>query len=208
MVSRMTLPPVGTLSGRLVRLEPLTTAHVDGLARAAAEDRATFSFTTVPEGRDGTRAYVADALAARARGETLPFAQVRVADDRPVGVTRYLTPRFRGEREAALYALEIGGTWLARSAQRTGINVEAKLLLLTHAFDVLRVDRVDFKTDARNQQSRDAIAALGATFEGVLRHWQPSHAAGEHDKLRDTAMFSIVDDDWPKIRARLERRLR
>ena len=105
------------------------------------------------------------------------------------------------------YAVEIGGTWLAASAQRTGINIEAKLLLLTHAFDTWSVGRVDFKTDARNERSRGAIAALGATFEGILRNWQPSHAPGEEGRLRDSAMYSITAVEWPAVRSHLNERL-
>ena len=101
------------------------------------------------------------------------------------------------------YAVEIGGTWLAKSAQRSGVNTEAKLLLLDYAFTTWRVGRVDLKTDARNERSRNAIARIGATFEGVLRHWQPSMVEGETGTLRDSAMFSITDDEWPSVRERL-----
>ncbi|HVJ99015.1 MAG TPA: GNAT family protein [Acidimicrobiia bacterium] len=187
------------LSGKVVRLEPLSEAHVDGLAVAAGEDRTTYGWTPVPDGIDGTRAYVRAILAMQERGETIPFAQVRVADDAPVGVTRYLTLR--------PFAVEIGGTWLGASAQRTPINTEAKLLLLTNAFETWHLGRVDFKTDARNERSRNAIGRLGATFEGVLYNWQESHAAGEEGKLRDSAMFSITDAQWPSVKASLEARL-
>ena len=130
-----------------------------------------------------------------------------MADERVVGCTRFLTIR-RRSRDSAPFAVEIGGTWLSASAQRTGVNVEAKLLLLAHAFDAWGVGRVDFKTDARNAPSRAAIAALGATFEGVLRNWQPSHVPGEEALLRDSAMYAVTDADWPAVRARLEARLR
>jgi RimJ/RimL family protein N-acetyltransferase len=197
---------VPVLSGARVRLEPLQPVHLDGLVVAAAKNRDTYGWTTVPDGRDETTAYVDRLLAARAAGELIPFVQVSAADTRPVGMTNFLALRPWPDRSEP-YAVEIGGTWLAASAQRTGINVEAKLLLLTYAFDVWRVGRVDFKTDARNQRSRDAIADLGATFEGVLRNWQPSHAAGEDGLLRDSALFSIVRDEWQDVRAGLERRL-
>jgi RimJ/RimL family protein N-acetyltransferase len=101
------------------------------------------------------------------------------------------------------YAVEVGGTWLAHFAQRTGINVEAKLLLFTYAFETLGLARVDLKTDARNQRSRRAIERLGARFEGVLRNWSPSWAPGEAGRLRDSAMFSVVEAEWPEVRARL-----
>lgn len=197
---------VPVLRGARVRLEPLAPAHLEGLVVAAAEDRDTYAWTTVPDGRDETTVYVERLLAARAAGEWIPFVQVSVAEARPVGMTNFLTLRPWPDRPEP-YAVEIGGTWLAASAQRTGINVEAKVLLLMHAFEVWGVGRVDFKTDARNRRSRDAIAALGATFEGVLRNWQPSHAAGEDGLLRDTALFSIVAPEWPDVRARLEQRL-
>jgi RimJ/RimL family protein N-acetyltransferase len=201
---------VPALVGKSVRLEPLTADHVDGLARASAEDRSTYAYTGVPDGLDDTVAFVAALLRDQRAGETIPFAQVRVADSSPVGVTRYLSLRARREGDVP-YAVEIGGTWLAASAQGTAINPEAKLLLLTHALDVWRVGRVDLKTDARNSRSRAGIASIGATFEAILRNWQPSLVDGEETKLRDTAMFSIVDDDWPRIRdalaTRVEKRL-
>jgi RimJ/RimL family protein N-acetyltransferase len=195
----MTTYECGRLTGTHVRLEPLAEAHIDGLAAAAGEDRKTYDWTPVPDGLEGTRAYVRAILKMQRDGETVPFAQVRVADNAPVGVTRYLTLR--------PFAVEIGGTWLGASAQRTPINTEAKLLLLTNAFETWKLGRVDFKTDARNDRSRNAIARLGATFEGVLYNWQESHAAGEEGKLRDSAMFSITDAQWPTVKASLEARL-
>jgi RimJ/RimL family protein N-acetyltransferase len=195
------------LGGHLVRLEPLTLGHVDGLVAAAGENRDSYSFTTVPESRPDVIEYVDEILAATAAGETIAFVQVRVADDAAVGVTRFLSFR-RGSGADLPYAVEIGGTWLAASAQRTGINVEAKLLLLTHAFDVWNVGRVDFKTDARNARSRAALAGMGASFEAVLRSWQPSHATGEDGLLRDSAMYAIVASDWPSVRGDLRARLR
>ena len=198
-------PDIPVLSGALVRLEPLAPGHTAGLAAAAEEDRDSFAFTHVP------RAWqMPDYLAAhleRARNGTMaPFAQVRQRDGQPVGVTTYWEPRFwpgRGD----LYAIEIGWTWLAASAQRTGINTEAKLLLLEYAFGALGVARADFKTDARNQQSRRALERLGARFEGVLRQWSPSHVPGEEGRLRDSAMFSVIASEWPALRVTLRDRL-
>jgi len=198
------VPP---LSGRIVRLEPLSVAHVDDLTAAVEESRDTYSYTTVPHGRAGVVAYAQAIATAVATGETIAFAQVRTGDGVAVGVTSYLSFRHRHPRDPHPYAVEIGGTWLGASAQRTGLNVEAKLLLLDHAFDRWQVGRVDFKTDARNERSRAAIAALGAQFEGVLRNWQPSHAQGEDDLLRDSALYAIVDTDWPAVRAGLVARL-
>jgi RimJ/RimL family protein N-acetyltransferase len=201
------VPEVPSLAGRLVRLEPLDEGHTDGLWDAAAEDRSTFDLTSVPRTKDAMAAQVGQLLAERSSGLTVPFVQVELASCRVVGMTRYLALRWEPPR-ATPYAVEIGGTWLAASAQRTGINIEAKLLLLSHAFDEWRVGRVDFKTDARNERSRAALEALGATFEGVLRQWQPSPAAGEEGLLRDSAMYSITAEEWPARRERLLQRLR
>jgi RimJ/RimL family protein N-acetyltransferase len=194
------------LGGRLVRLEPLAEAHVAQLADAAAESRASYGYTFVPEGREAMEVYVRELLALESRDEELPFAQIRLADGRVVGLTRFLTLRRRPDEQLP-YAVEIGGTWLSGSAQRSGINVEAKRLLLEHAFERWRVGRVDLKTDARNTRSRTAILALGARFEGVLRHWQPSLVPGEEELLRDTAIYSLLPDDWPAVRELLSTRL-
>ncbi|MFL5843714.1 MAG: GNAT family N-acetyltransferase [Solirubrobacteraceae bacterium] len=183
------------LEGTLVRLEPLAPHHAEALTEAAA-DRSSYGWTSVPEGRAAMAAHIEELIAGDG---VVPFAQVRRADGRPVGMTRYLTLR--------PHAVEIGGTWLAADAQRTGINREAKLLLLEHAFAVLGVGRVDFVTDARNEQSRNGIAGIGATFEGILRGWQPSRVAGEEGQLRDSAMFSIVAGEWPAVREALRARL-
>jgi RimJ/RimL family protein N-acetyltransferase len=125
---------------------------------------------------------------------------------RAVGATRYLTIRCRpGEKTP--FAVEIGGTWLAASAQRTNINSEAKFLLMTYAFEEWGVARVDLKTDARNERARAAMARIGATFEGVLRQWQPSQVLGEERLLRSSAMYSVLDSEWPAVRHSLKSRL-
>ncbi len=195
-----------TLVGVRVRLEPLAPHHASELATAAAHDRATYGLTEVPDGGAAAESYVGKRLAAAEAGEVVPFAQVSTVDDRAVGATMFLGLRLR-PGDARPYAVEIGGTWLAASVQRTGFNVEAKLLLLQHAFDTWRVGRVDLKTDARNERSRTAITAFGARFEGVLRCWQPSQAHGEDQLLRDTAMYSIVASEWPGVEALLRHRL-
>lgn len=193
------------LVGRRVRLEPLEAQHGADLATAAAQDRRSYGYTVVPSGREALDVYVEGLLAARSRGDVLPYAQVRLGDGRAVGVTTFLNLRVHpGSSE--LYAVEIGGTWLSDDAQRSGVNTEAKLLLITHAFEVWTVGRVDFKTDSRNERSRRAIEGLGANFEGVLRSWQPSQVVGEESKLRDTAMYSITASQWPAVRAGLEAR--
>lgn len=199
------LAELPVLSGALVRLEPLSPAHQADLAVAAEEDRGSYAFTEVPRAA-GVDAFLAAHAERAAAGRMVPFAQIRRADGRAVGCTSYYDPRYWPGRPD-LCAVEIGWTWLAASAQGTGINTEAKLLLLDHAFEQLRVARVDFKTDARNARSRRALAGLGASFEGVLRAWSPSRVPGEEGRLRDSAMFSIVAAEWPQTRAGLQARL-
>jgi RimJ/RimL family protein N-acetyltransferase len=190
------------LKGSLVRLEPLAAGHVSGLMAAAEEDRAAYAWTVVPRAEE-VAGYVATQLA---RDGLTPFAQVRVSDEAPVGCTAFMEPRAWPGRDE-LRAVGIGWTWLAASAQRTGINSEAKLLLLQHAFDDLGVARVDWQTDARNQRSRRAIEGLGARFEGVLRNWSPSRVPGEEGRLRDSAMFSVTDAEWPAVKSSLFARI-
>jgi len=190
------------LLGSLVRLEPLAETHVPDLMRAAEEDRSSYAYTEVP--RAGK---VADYVTAQmARDGLTPFAQIRLSDEAAVGCTALWNPRMWPDREEP-YAIEIGWTWLAASAQRTGINAEAKLLLLSYAFETLRVARADLKTDARNQRSRQAIERLGARFEGVLRNWSPSRMPGEEGKMRDSAVFSVTDTEWPAVKSSLAARV-
>jgi RimJ/RimL family protein N-acetyltransferase len=195
------------LEGDLVRLEPLHPRHAPSLAAAAEEDRGTYGLTWVPRGADIAE-YVDTQLGRAATGALAPFAQLDRATGRAVGATAFWDPRLWPDDEDRLCAVEIGFTWLARSAQGTGRNAEAKLLLLRHAFETWGVARVDFKTDARNARSRAALSAIGATFEGVLRQWSRSWAPGEDGLLRDSAMFSIVAAEWPARRAALEARVR
>ena len=193
----------GVLEGRIVRLEPLTPEHVPGL-QLAAEDAATSPFATVPT-PETVEDYVSRSLARRDTGAYAPFAQVEVATGRVVGHTAYLTPRWMPD--GRLFAVEVGSSWLSPTARGTAINPAAKLLLLTQALEDWGVDRVDIKTDARNEVARGAIAALGATFEGVLHAWQPSLAPGEEGRTRDTAMFAITPQQWPGVRTRLAERI-
>lgn len=191
------------LMGDVVRLEPLTPGHVPGLRRAA-EGAGPNAFAAVPT-PDEVEDYVARSLARRDAGAYAPFAQIEAATGRVVGHTAYLTPRWmNGGR---LFAVEIGSTWLAPAARGTAVNPAAKLLLMTQAFESWGVDRVDIKTDTRNEAARAAIAATGATFEAVLRAWQPSLAPGEEGLVRDTAMFSVTPPEWPRVRARLKERI-
>ena len=193
----------GALAGNIVRLEPLSPEHVPGL-QLAAEGAATSPFATVPA-PETVEDYVAHSLARRDTGTYAPFAQVEVATGRVVGHTAYLTPRWMPD--GRLFAVEVGSSWLSPTARGTAINPAAKLLLLTQALEDWGVDRVDIKTDARNEVARGAIAALGATFEGVLRAWQPSLAPGEEGRTRDTAMFAITPQQWPEVRTRLVERI-
>ena len=199
----MSAYPIPTLAGPYVRLEPLAPENIDALVLAANEDRSSYLYTNVFTNVDEATQYVDVMLTMWKSGDVVPFVQVDVARDRVVGVTRIMTIR-RLNDSSMPYAVEIGGTWLAASSQRTGINTNAKLLLLEHAFTTLGVGRVDLKTDARNERSRAAISRIGATFEGVLRHWQPSMVPGEEGRLRDSAIFSILDTEWPDVRERLQ----
>jgi RimJ/RimL family protein N-acetyltransferase len=192
------------LEGSLVRLEPLSVRHAEDLAAAAEEDRGSYDFTLVPRVSE-VGGYLTAQFARTAQG-LIPFAQIRQADGRAVGCTAYWDPRYWPGRDD-LRAIEIGFTWLAASAQGSGINTEAKLLMMNHAFGSLRVARVDLKTDARNARSRQAIEALGATFEGVLRSWSMSWAPGEERLLRDSAMYSVIAPEWHLVRDRLVARL-
>jgi RimJ/RimL family protein N-acetyltransferase len=198
-VSELVVVP---LSGRFVLLEPLRGDHIDEIAAAGGGDRSTFGYTQVPDGRDEAADYVHWLLGDAAHGRAAPFVQRRVADGVVVGCTRFLNPLWPLGRDDP-DEVEIGGTWLSASAQRTPINSEAKLLLLSHAFHVWQAQRVAICTDARNDQSRRAIERLGATFEGVMRRHRRSTRPGDVDTLRDTATYSIVIDEWPTIEARL-----
>ncbi len=146
---------------------------------------------------DQLRAWLKSSLRAARADSDVPFAIALAESGRVVGSTRFLEIRLEHLR------VEIGWTWLARSAWGTGVNVETKLLLLTHAFESVGCRRVEFKTDARNERSRGALAALGATFEGILR----KHMVVQRGAARDSAYYSVIDDEWPQVKARLEQRL-
>jgi RimJ/RimL family protein N-acetyltransferase len=188
------------LEGRLVVLEPLREEHGPGL-RVAARDM-DWSFMPVDPLADDALfdRWLEDALGRAESGEHVPFAVRSAVTKQPLGSTRYLSlrPEHRG--------LEIGWTWLTRSAWSTGANVEAKLLLLEHAFERLGCMRVEFKTDAKNERSRRALAALPAQFEGVFR--KHMLVGNDSTRLRDSAWYAIVDDEWPRVKENLENRLR
>lgn len=197
--------PTVTLTGDHVRLEPLSHEHADGLAAAAAGDRTSFGLTWVPDGIDSAHTYITGLLDQRDRAEVLPFAQRRLDTGELVGCTRFLDLHWWRGRDSP-DEVEIGGTWLSAAAQRTAINTEAKYLLLRHAFEEYDAWRVALCTDAHNQRSRDAIERIGASFEGILRNHR-LRADTDEPSPRDTAVFAIVREDWPAIRAGLERKL-
>ncbi|MCX4447700.1 GNAT family N-acetyltransferase [Streptomyces sp. NBC_01789] len=193
------------LEGSRVRLEPLEHRHAEGLLRAGQENRDSYGFTWVP-GPGEVEGYIDAQLGRAADGKLAPYGQVDRASGQVVGATAYWEPRSWLD-EDSLTAIEVGFTWLAASAQGTGVNTESKYLLFRHAFEVWGVARVDLKTDARNRRSRAAIESVGARFEGVLRNWSPSWAPGEEGRLRDSAIFSITAEEWPDVRGRLEARV-
>ncbi len=210
------------LRGRHVRLEPLDHRHVDGLAAAAAVDRSLYQWSPVPQGKVEAVSYVDAALAGRDAGSAVPFAIVECRASPPgqandvvndsdsvvIGSTRFFNlerwpwpaghPRHNGRFPDAC---EIGDTWLTRSAIRTAANTEAKLLMLTHAFEAWQVLRVCFHTDVRNQRSRAALERIGGKFEGILR----AHRMAADFIARDSARFSMVAAEWPGVKQKLSR---
>lgn len=192
----MTIEPV-TLQGDVVRLEPLTTDHVDPLLFIGL-DPELWRWTSMQiEKRADLEKYVNDALAEQAAGVAIPFATVDATTGEVIGSTRFaaIVPQFK--------RAEIGWTWLSAERQRTAANTEAKYLMLTHAFETWRLRRVEFKTSTRNEKSRNALLRIGAVQEGIFRHHM-THADGS---LRDTVYYSILGDEWPAVKARLRARL-
>jgi len=184
------------LEGRLIALEPLSVGHEPEM-RAAAADPIVWRWMQIDASEDdGFGRWFGQALANAEAGTEVPFATVERETGRVLGSTRFLTlrPEHRG--------VEIGNTWLGRPAWSSGANIEAKLLMLGHAFERVGAMRVEFKTDARNLESRRALEALPAVFEGVFRKHMLIHAG-----IRDSAYYAIVEDDWPEVKANLERRL-
>lgn len=206
----MTPLPLVVLEGRHVRLEPLSIDHVEALTLVAKGPRESFALTFVPDGRADVERYVRTVLEEHAAGLALPFAIVSLDRGRVVGSTRLghverwdfwsVPPADRGVIDAA----EVGWTWLAPDVQRTAINTESKRLLLRHAFDALGARRITLITDVRNVRSRAAIERLGAHFDGVLR----AHFPAGDGTIRDSATFSILRSEWPRVRDGLDARLR
>lgn len=186
------------LEGNVVRLEPLTTEHVPALCEVALDaDLWRWTLARVRTRDDMTR-YVEKALAARDAGIGYPFATVERRSGRVVGGTRFqpIEPEHR--------RLEIGYTFVARAWQRTAVNTEAKYLMMRHAFEVMGMHRVEFKTDVLNATSRNALLRIGAVEEGILRE----HSITDDGRIRDTIYYSVLEQEWPGVRTMLERRLR
>jgi N-acetyltransferase len=188
---------VVTLEGRRVRLEPLSLDHVAGLAEVGLVPELWQQTMTSIATREDMESYVRTAMQWHERGTALPFATVLRSENRVIGSTRF------ANYEAPHRRVEIGWTWLAPQWQRTGANVEAKLLMMAHAFEVLGLNRVEFKTDVLNSKSRNALLGIGATEEGVFR----KHQVLWNGRIRDSVYFSVINDEWPAVRARLEQRL-
>jgi N-acetyltransferase len=190
-------PQPVNLEGTIVRLEPLGPQHAVGLREAMKDGRLwELWYTIVPE-PDAVAAWIDTAISQQAEGKALAFAVVRRRDGAVVGSTRYMNV------EPVQRRLEIGTTWYAKSAQRTGLNTQCKRLLLAHAFEALGCIAVEFRTHWFNQQSREAIARLGAKQDGVLRN----HQRLPDGSLRDTVVFSIIESEWPSVRRHLDFRL-
>jgi len=193
----MDVRPV-TLEGAHVRLEPLTMAHHAPLWEIAKDQELWRWTATDIRAPEDLRTYMETALAEQAGGRALPFATIAKEAGKPVGSTRF------GNIEPLNRRVEIGWTWVGAAWRRTAVNTEAKLLMLTHAFETWGCIRVELKTDALNQASRAAIARLGAKEEGTMR----KHMVTQTGRVRDTVYYSILDDEWPALKARLEARLR
>ena len=203
-------PTYPVLSGTHVRLEPLERTHIEALTRAAGQDLALYQWSTVPQTLTDMARYVEQALEVRAAGSALPFATVRQADGTVIGSSRFFDLErwpwpagHPGAGRSGPDGCEIGYTWLAAAAIRSAANTEAKLLMLTHAFEAWDVRRVCFHTDVRNERSRAALERIGAQFEGVLR----AHRLAADLTARDSARFSILVAEWPKVKEHLRARL-
>lgn len=185
------------LEGDHVRLDPLSIEHIDALCDVGLDEALWLVSPQPIRTADEMRAYVETAIDGREQRHMLPFATVELASGRVVGSTRF------GAIDLANRRLEIGWTWIARPWQRTAVNTEAKLLMLRHAFETLGCHRVEFKTDRLNERSRNAILRLGARQEGILR----KHMVTASGRLRDSVYFSIINDEWPAVKANLAGKL-
>src|SRR6266568_318298 len=197
MATEMAVSPV-LLEGAHVRLEPLVKEHLAGLAAVGLDEELWRWIPTPVRTPEEMAAYIEAALNEQERGLALPFAIVEKATGRAIGSTRYANIDRTHRR------VEIGWTWVAREWQRTSINTEAKYLLLKHAFETLGCMRVELKTDSLNERSRAAILRIGAREEGIFRN----HMITASGRVRHTVYFSIIDSEWPAVKAGLEAKLR
>lgn len=189
----MDLKPI-TLEGRSVRLEPLDRAHFPALIEIGL-DREIWKWTpSQPFSAQAVEDYLIQALQLRDEGAAVPFATIDRASGKVAGTTRF------GNIERAHKKCEVGWTWLGAAWQRTALNTEAKYLMLRHAFESCGLFRVEFKTDELNEKSRNALVRIGAKYEGVFR----SHVITQGGRRRNTIWFSILDSDWPEVKAHLE----
>ncbi len=196
MAPEMVVSPV-TLEGAQVRLEPLAKTHLAGLAEVGLDEELWRWIPTAVRTREEMAGYIETALNEQERCISLPFAIVEKATGRTIGSTRY------GNIDRTHHRLEIGWTWVAREWQRTAVNTEAKYLLLRHAFETLGCMRVELKTDSLNERSRAAILRIGAREEGIFRN----HMITASGRIRHTVYFSIIDCEWPAVKAGLEAKL-
>jgi N-acetyltransferase len=196
MATEMTVTPI-TLEGRHVRLELLAKEHLAGLAAVGLDEELWRWIPTPVRTTEEMAAYIETAREELERGVSLPFAILEKATGRAIGSTRY------GNIDRTHHRVEIGWTWVAREWQRTAMNTEAKYLLLRHAFETLGCLRVELKTDSLNERSRAAILRIGAQQEGIFRN----HMITANGRIRHTVYFSIIDSEWPAVKARLESRL-
>src|SRR5690242_18641403 len=196
MPTDMVVPPV-VLEGRHVRLEPLAKAHLAGLVEVGLDEELWRWIPTPVRTREEMAAYIETALDEQAQGVASPFAIVEKSTGRAIGSTRY------GNIDRTHRRVEIGWTWVARDWQRTAMNTEAKYLLLKHAFETLGCIRVELKTDSLNERSRAAILRIGAREEGIFRN----HMITASGRIRHTVYFSILNSEWPTVKARLEAEL-
>lgn len=199
-----------TLEGQHVRLEPLSREHVEALTEASAANPSLYTWSLVPVGHEAVEKYVDTALKLRDAGTVMPFATVRRSDGKVIGSTRFFElERWTWPEGSAHHGQhvfdtgEIGYTWLTASAIRTAANTEAKLLMLTHAFETWKMCSVHFCTDERNERSANAIQRIGAKLEGTLR----AHRMAADFTPRNTLRFSIVASEWPEVKRKLQDKL-
>jgi len=183
-----------TLEGRHVRLEPLSRSHLAALTAEGADAGIFQHYPVTYSSAAGMRAFFDDALQMREKGTGQPFVIIAKSEGKPVGSTRF------GNIDRNHRRAEIGWTWLAARHQRSGINTEMKYLMLRHAFETLKLIRVEFKTDSLNEKSRRALLRIGATEEGTFRN----HMITQSGRIRHSVYFSVIDADWPKVKSHLE----